>query len=103
MSSLEKAKIEHSEDCKEAVMSAIKDDIVHIVATFMNVRDVDVKEKTGLYKDLKMNSFELDEVMEEIGSRFNISIMDDEWKHVSTVGDIIKTVERKVMKRDGKH
>ncbi len=77
-------------------MSVIRNDIVRIIAVHMDVCESNVKNSTGLFKDLGMNAFEMEEVMDDVGRRFGIEL-DDDWRHMSSVGDVVEVVKKKIV------
>ena len=75
--------------------------VVEILATKLLVGVEECIEEAELAGDLGADSFDLVEVLMQCESDFHISIPDEEFDDVFTVGAVIDLIEKKV-KKDGK-
>lgn len=70
-------------------------DIIYAQAD-LNLSDINITADTNLKTDLEMDSLEAVEIIMAIEDEFNIEIEDDLIDKLSTVGDLVEYIERRV-------
>ena len=72
----------------------VKDKIIGIIASEMNMDESKVKENMNFRDDLFADSLTIFKIIIEIEDEFKIKISDEDADKISTVGDAVKHVKR---------
>jgi acyl carrier protein len=77
-------------------MSEIASKVKAIIVDKLGVDESEVVDKASFTNDLGADSLDTVELIMEFEKAFNITIPDDAAEEISTVGDAIKYVEKKI-------
>lgn len=75
-------------------MTEILNEIVPIIAEKLGVDPAEVTMEASFTNDLGADSLDTVELMMEFEKRFNLSIPDDQQENITTVGDVVKLIEK---------
>lgn len=76
-----------------------KDKIIEIVCDKLGVEMNEVTLESSIVNDLGADSLDTVEIVMAIEQAFNISVGDDEFEGIKTVGDLIEKIEEKCGKK----
>ena len=68
----------------------------------LDVKVEQLRLEAKLQQDLGADSLTLVEITMALEDRFNISIPDEEWEKVSTVGDLLEALEQLIVKKENR-
>ena len=68
--------------------------VLDILVEQLGVQEAELTPDARLQEDLGADSLTIMEITLGIEDRFNLSIPDEEWERVSTVGDIFEALEQ---------
>jgi len=74
---------------------SVKDKVVGIVSEQLSVDADEVSEASNFVDDLKADSLDVVELVMEFEDEFEITIPDDDYEKIRTVGDAINYIEEK--------
>lgn len=74
---------------------AVEEKVVSIVADQLSVDAADVTREASFIDDLKADSLDVVEMVMEFEDSFDITIPDDDYDKIRTVGDAIDYIEEK--------
>lgn len=76
-------------------MSSIEERVIGIVSEQLGVPKEDVSRPSSIVDDLKADSLDVVEMVMEFEDEFDITIPDDDYEKIKTVGDAIEYIEDK--------
>lgn len=76
----------------------MKEQIIKYLSDYTGIPEEQITDKTNLFADLGLNSLDFATILFEAESRFNISINENEYSEILTVGDLIKYINREYIK-----
>lgn len=76
-------------------MSDIQDKVVEIVSEHLKVQKEELKVESRFVEDLKADSLDLVELVMEFEEAFSITIPDEDYEKIKSVGDAVKYIEGK--------
>lgn len=76
-------------------MSSIEERVIGIVSEQLGVPKEDVSRPSSIVDDLKADSLDVVEMVMEFEDEFSITIPDDDYEKIKTVGDAIEYIEDK--------
>ncbi len=76
-------------------MSDIQDKVVEIVSEHLKVPKDELKVESRFVEDLKADSLDLVELVMEFEEAFSITIPDEDYEKIKSVGDAVKYIEGK--------
>ena len=74
---------------------SVKDKVISIVSEQLSVDADEVTEASNFVDDLKADSLDVVELVMEFEDEFEITIPDDDYEKIRTVGDAINYIEEK--------
>ena len=75
--------------------SSVEEKVISIVSEQLGVPKEEVKLESSIIDDLKADSLDVVELVMELEDEFDITIPDDDYEKLRTVGDAIKYIEGK--------
>ena len=75
---------------------SISDRVISVLSSLLEVPVDQISEATSTIEDLQIDSLDAVSLQMEIEDAFNITIHDNSFDEVKTVGDIVRIVESKV-------
>lgn len=78
-------------------MSDIKNKVKEIVVNQLEVDEAEVTEEANFVNDLGADDLDLVELVMQFEKEFNISIPDDVWEKLNTVGDVINYLDKQLI------
>lgn len=78
-------------------MSDIKNKVKEIVVNQLGVDEAEVTEEANFVNDLGADDLDLVELVMQFEKEFNISIPDDVWEKLNTVGDVINYLDKQLI------
>jgi acyl carrier protein len=75
---------------------SISDRVISVLSGLLEVPVDQISEATSTIEDLQIDSLDAVSLQMEIEDAFNITIHDNSFDEVKTVGDIVRIVESKV-------
>lgn len=76
-------------------MSSVEEKVVGIVSEQLSVPKEDIKLESKFIDDLKADSLDVVELVMEFEDEFEVTIPDDDYDKISTVGDAVKYITEK--------
>jgi len=76
-------------------VSSIEERVIGIVSEQLGVPKEDVSRPSSIVDDLKADSLDVVEMVMEFEDEFDITIPDDDYEKIKTVGDAIEYIEDK--------
>ncbi len=76
-------------------MSSVEEKVVGIVSEQLNVPKEDVKLESKFVEDLKADSLDVVELVMELEDEFEVTIPDEDYDKIRTVGDAVKYITEK--------
>lgn len=74
---------------------AVEEKVITIVAEQLSVEAAEVRRESSFIDDLKADSLDVVEMVMEFEDAFDITIPDDDYDKIKTVGDAIDYIEEK--------
>lgn len=74
---------------------AVEEKVFHIVSEQLGVSAGEIQRESSFVDDLKADSLDVVELVMEFEDAFEISIPDDDYEKIKTVGDAINYIEEK--------
>ena len=74
----------------------IKNEVLKIIASTLEVEQSELSEKTNLLADLDVESLDLVDLVVAFEDKYNIEIPDQDVKDLQTVGDVINYLQKHV-------
>jgi len=80
---------------RSASVSSVEEKVVGIVSEQLNVPKEDVKLESKFVEDLKADSLDVVELVMELEDEFEVTIPDEDYDKIRTVGDAVKYITEK--------
>jgi acyl carrier protein len=77
------------------VSTIVEEKVIGIVSEQLGVPKEEVKLESSIIEDLKADSLDVVELVMELEDEFDITIPDDDYEKLKTVGDAIKYIDEK--------
>lgn len=77
-------------------MSDIKNKVKEIVVNQLGVDEAEVTDAASFTNDLGADCLDTVELVMQFEKEFNISIPDDVWERLATVGEVVDYIERQL-------
>ncbi|WP_459554422.1 acyl carrier protein [Lacunimicrobium album] len=74
---------------------AIEEKVIDIVSEQLNVPKEEIKRESRFVDDLKADSLDVVELVMEFEDAFDITIPDDDYEKIQTVGDAVEYISQK--------
>ena len=68
--------------------------VLKTIGDTLDIKPEHLQDSASLVKDLNADSLALLNIVMKVEERFKINVPDDEWRKLTTVGDIISYVRR---------
>jgi len=78
------------------VSSSVEEKVIGIVSEQLNVPKDDIKSESKFVDDLKADSLDVVELVMEFEEEFEITIPDEDYEKIRTVGDAVKYITEKL-------
>jgi acyl carrier protein len=79
-----------------SVSSSVEEKVVSIVSEQLNVAKSDIKLESKFVDDLKADSLDVVELVMEFEEEFEVTIPDEDYEKIQTVGDAVKYISEKL-------
>jgi acyl carrier protein len=79
-----------------SVSSSVEEKVIGIVSEQLNVPKDDIKSESKFVDDLKADSLDVVELVMEFEEEFEITIPDEDYEKIRTVGDATKYITEKL-------
>ena len=76
-------------------MSSVEEKVIGIVSEQLNVPKEDIKSESKFVDDLKADSLDVVELVMEFEDEFDVTIPDEDYEKIRTVGDAVKYITEK--------
>ncbi|MDZ4686505.1 MAG: acyl carrier protein [Planctomycetaceae bacterium] len=76
-------------------MSSVEEKVIGIVSEQLNVPKEDIKTDSRFVDDLKADSLDVVELVMEFEDEFEVTIPDEDYEKIRTVGDAVKYITEK--------
>lgn len=76
--------------------SSVEEKVVSIVSEQLNVAKNDIKLESKFVDDLKADSLDVVELVMEFEEEFEVTIPDEDYEKIQTVGDAVKYISGKL-------
>lgn len=76
-------------------MSAVEEKVIRIVSEQLGVPKEEVTRESSFVDDLKADSLDVVELVMEFEDEFEVTIPDEDYEKIRTVGDAIKYIEER--------
>lgn len=76
-------------------MSSVEEKVIGIVSEQLNVPKEDIKSESKFVDDLKADSLDVVELVMEFEDEFEVTIPDEDYEKIRTVGDAVKYITEK--------
>lgn len=76
-------------------MSSVEEKVVSMVSEQLNVAKENIKLESSFFDDLKADSLDIVELVMELEDEFDISIPDEDYAKIKTVGDAVQYIQEK--------
>lgn len=76
-------------------MSSVEEKVIGIVSEQLNVPKEDINTSSKFIDDLKADSLDVVELVMEFEDVFEVTIPDEDYDKISTVGDAVKYITEK--------
>jgi acyl carrier protein len=80
---------------KECSVSPVEEKVIEIVSEQLNIPKEDIKLESSFQDDLKADSLDVVELVMEFEDEFEVTIPDEDYEKIRTVGDAIKYIQEK--------
>lgn len=80
---------------EELRVSSVEEKVIGIVSEQLNVPKEDIRIESSFIDDLKADSLDIVELVMELEDEFDVSIPDDDYEKIKTVGDAVKYIQEK--------
>jgi acyl carrier protein len=80
---------------RDSVSSSVEEKVIGIVSEQLNVPKEDIKPESKFVDDLKADSLDVVELVMEFEEEFEITIPDEDYEKIRTVGDAVKYITEK--------
>jgi acyl carrier protein len=80
----------------EGIRVAVEEQVIGIVSEQLQVPKEEVTREKSFVDDLKADSLDVVELVMEFEDVFKISIPDEDYEKIKTVGDAVKYIEEKL-------
>jgi acyl carrier protein len=77
------------------VSSSVEEKVIAIVSEQLNIPKEDIKLESSFVDDLKADSLDVVELVMEFEDEFGVTIPDEDYEKIKTVGDAIKYIQEK--------
>jgi acyl carrier protein len=77
------------------VSSSVEEKVIGIVSEQLNVPKEDIKSESKFVDDLKADSLDVVELVMEFEDEFEVTIPDEDYEKIRTVGDAVKYITEK--------
>ena len=74
---------------------SIEEKVISIVSEQLNIPQEDINATSSFVDDLKADSLDVVELVMEFEDEFGVTIPDDDYEKIRTVGDAVKYIEEK--------
>ena len=75
--------------------AAIQEKVIDIVAEQLSIPKEEITPESSFVDDLKADSLDVVELVMEFEDEFQITIPDDDYEKIKTVGDAVKYIEER--------
>lgn len=75
--------------------SSVEEKVIAIVSEQLNIPKEDIKLESSFVDDLKADSLDVVELVMEFEDEFGVTIPDEDYEKIRTVGDAIKYISEK--------
>lgn len=75
--------------------SSVEEKVVAIVSEQLSIPKEDIKLESSFVDDLKADSLDVVELVMEFEDEFGVTIPDEDYEKIKTVGDAIKYIQEK--------
>lgn len=75
--------------------SSVEEKVIGIVSEQLNVPKEDIKSESRFVDDLKADSLDVVELVMEFEDEFEVTIPDEDYEKIRTVGDAVKYITEK--------
>jgi len=76
-------------------VSSVEEKVIGIVSEQLNVPKEDIKTDSRFVDDLKADSLDVVELVMEFEDEFEVTIPDEDYEKIRTVGDAVKYITEK--------
>jgi acyl carrier protein len=76
-------------------VSSVEEKVIGIVSEQLNVPKEDIKTESKFVDDLKADSLDVVELVMEFEDEFEVTIPDEDYEKIRTVGDAVKYITEK--------
>ncbi len=76
-------------------MSSVEEKVIGIVSEQLSVPKEDIKTESKFIDDLKADSLDVVELVMEFEDEFEVTIPDEDYEKIGTVGDAVKYIMEK--------
>jgi acyl carrier protein len=76
-------------------VSSVEEKVIGIVSEQLNVPKEDIKTDSKFIDDLKADSLDVVELVMEFEDEFEVTIPDEDYEKIGTVGDAVKYITEK--------
>jgi acyl carrier protein len=76
-------------------VSSVEEKVIGIVSEQLNVPKEDIKTESRFVDDLKADSLDVVELVMEFEDEFEVTIPDEDYEKIRTVGDAVKYITEK--------
>lgn len=76
-------------------MSSVEEKVIAIVSQQLDIPKEDIKLESSFVDDLKADSLDVVELVMELEDEFEITIPDEDYEKIKTVGDAAKYIQEK--------
>jgi len=76
-------------------VSSVEEKVIGIVSEQLNVPKEDIKLESRFVDDLKADSLDVVELVMEFEDEFEVTIPDEDYEKIRTVGDAVKYITEK--------
>ncbi len=80
---------------RSASVSSVEEKVIGIVSEQLNVPKEDIKTESKFVDDLKADSLDVVELVMEFEDEFDVTIPDEDYEKIRTVGDAVKYITEK--------
>lgn len=75
--------------------SSVEEKVIAIVSEQLNIPKEDIKLESSFVDDLKADSLDVVELVMEFEDEFGVTIPDEDYEKIKSVGDAIKYIQEK--------
>jgi len=80
----------------EVDVKAIENKVIDIISEQMGVDKAEISRKTSFINDLNADSLDTVELVMEFEDEFEVTIPDDDYEKIRTVGDAVDYIEERI-------